>query len=50
LSHDWIIDVLTDLHAYAVLNGMDALAKQVERTLDVARREIAAKAEETREG
>jgi hypothetical protein len=50
LSHDWIIDVLTDMHAYALLNGMEALAVQVEKTLEVARAEIAARKAESPEG
>jgi hypothetical protein len=50
LPHDWIIDVLTDLHAYARLNGMEALAEQVERTLEVARAEIAARTAEPPKG
>jgi hypothetical protein len=50
LPHDWIIDVLTDMHAYALLNGMEALAQQIEKTLEVARAEIAARAAEPREG
>jgi hypothetical protein len=49
MPHDWIIDVLTDMHAYALLNGMEALAAQVERTLEVARAEIAAHTPEPRE-
>lgn len=50
MPHDWIIDVLTDMHAYALLNGMEALAAQVERTLEVARAEIAARKPDPHEG
>ncbi len=42
LAHDWIIDVLTDMQAYARLNGLDALAAKLDETLAVARAEIAA--------
>jgi hypothetical protein len=42
MRHDWILDVLADLRNYARKNGMRDLADQVERTLAVARAEIAA--------
>ncbi|MFN3643919.1 MAG: hypothetical protein ACK4TB_13480 [Gemmobacter sp.] len=50
MPHDWIIDVLTDMRAYAKLNGMEALAEQIDRTLEIARAEIAARMRETGEG
>ena len=42
MRHDWIFDVLTDLHAYACRNDLPGLARKVEAALDEARQEIAA--------
>lgn len=42
MRHAWIFDVLTDLRAYALANGLPALAAKTEETLAVARAEIAA--------
>ena len=42
MRHDWIFDVLTDLRFYAQANGLTALARKAEETLQVARAEIAA--------
>jgi hypothetical protein len=39
--HDWIFDVLSDLHDYALVNELPELAASVEVTLAVARREAA---------
>ncbi|MFN4157744.1 MAG: hypothetical protein ACK4GO_04995 [Gemmobacter sp.] len=41
MRHDWIFDVLNDLRSYAIRNDLPALAEQAERTLRVARAEIA---------
>ena len=41
MHHDWIFDVLTDLKAYALANGMTALAIKADETLAVARDEVA---------
>lgn len=40
MRHDWILDVLTDLHAYACRNDMPGLAAKVEAALSEALREI----------
>ena len=40
MRHDWILDVLTDLHAYACRNDMPGLAEKVEAALKEALREI----------
>lgn len=49
MRHDWILDVLTDLHAYACRNELPGLADKVEAALDTALREIAGQeGEETR--
>ncbi len=40
MRHDWILDVLTDLHAYACRNEMPGLAEKVEAALGEALREI----------
>jgi len=40
MRHDWIFDVLTDLKAYAVANGMIALAVKADEAIIVARKEV----------
>lgn len=40
MRHDWILDVLTDLHAYACRNDLPGLAEKVEAALSEAMREI----------
>lgn len=42
MRHDWILDVLSDLAAYARDNGMPGLSAEVERTLTLARDEVRA--------
>ena len=46
MRHNWIIDVLADLQAYAELNNLAAIAVAAGQTLAVARAEIAALAPE----
>ena len=46
MRHDWILDVLTDLHAYACRNELPGLADNVEAALDTALREISGQEEE----
>lgn len=41
MQYDWITDVLTDLRAFALSNGLDRLAVHLEDTLTVAADEIA---------
>ena len=41
MQYDWITDVLTDLRAFALSNGLDRLAVHLEDTLAVAADEIA---------
>lgn len=41
MRHEWIFDVLTDLRAYALANGLVALASKAEEALVVARDEVA---------
>jgi hypothetical protein len=45
MRNDWILDVLTDLKAFAQANGLSALAEQLEDTALVAAAEIASKGE-----
>jgi hypothetical protein len=45
MNHDWIFEVLTDLHAYAEKNGLTATAASAAEALAVARDEIAALAD-----
>jgi len=40
MRHDWIFDVLSDLKAYAVANGMTALARKADETMAIAREEV----------
>jgi len=41
MAHDWILDVLADLKAYANKNGLSALAHELDETTLVAATEIA---------
>ena len=41
MQHDWILDVLADLGAYAERNGMKALAEHLEQGQKLALTEIA---------
>jgi hypothetical protein len=43
MGHDWIFDVLADLRAYALANGLPALADKADEALQVATQEILAK-------
>lgn len=43
MRHDWIIEVLSDLRAYALKNRLPLLAERTEDVLSVARAEIAAR-------
>lgn len=43
MRHDWIIDVLHDLRAYALKNRLPVLAERTEDLLAVAVAEIAAR-------
>lgn len=42
MQHDWIFEVLGDLQAYAVRNGLPLLAAKADEALRVARVEISA--------
>ena len=50
MRHDWIFDVLADLHSYADRNGLSGLKAKVEETLVVARQEAGSDGEAGREG
>lgn len=41
MNNKWILDVLTDLKAFAHLNGLPGLAIELDRTARVAEAEIA---------
>ncbi|MGL4237991.1 hypothetical protein [Tabrizicola sp.] len=41
MHHDWIFDVLSDLHDYATRNDLPGLAEKAEEAMLEARREIA---------
>lgn len=41
MRYDWVLDVLTDLKAFAHANGLSALADHLDETLSVATAEIA---------
>ncbi|MEX0329543.1 MAG: hypothetical protein AB3N07_12540 [Ruegeria sp.] len=45
---EWILDVLSDLNAFAVANGMNALAEQLDDTRLIAAAEIASMQDEAR--
>lgn len=40
MSHEWIFEVLRDLKAYALANGLPALAAKAEEALRTAEAEI----------
>ena len=40
MRHDWIFDVLSDLHDYATQNDLPGLAEKVEEAMSEARHEI----------
>lgn len=42
MQSDWILDVLTDLKAFATINGLPALAEQLDDTAIIALAEISA--------
>lgn len=41
MADDWILDVLIDLTDFARRNEMSELVSELERTIEVARRELA---------
>ena len=41
MAHDWILDVLADLKAYATKNGLPALVTELDEATLVAATEIA---------
>jgi hypothetical protein len=43
MRHDWIIDLLNDLRAYALKNRLPILAERTEDLLEIAQAEIAAR-------
>lgn len=43
MQHDWILDVLADLKAYAHKNGMPTLVRELNDTTLIAATEIASK-------
>jgi hypothetical protein len=47
-QNEWILDVLSDLNAFAVENGLIALAEQLDDTKLIAAAEIASKKAEVR--
>ncbi|WP_171100726.1 MULTISPECIES: hypothetical protein [unclassified Ruegeria] len=47
-QNEWILDVLSDLNAFAVANGMTALAEQLNDTRLIAAAEISSMQEEAR--
>ncbi len=43
MADDWIVEVLTDLRAFAFQNGLHDLAAALDQTVPVARRDIEAR-------
>lgn len=41
MHHDWIFDVLADLHEYASQNDLPGVARKVEEAMDEMQREAA---------
>jgi hypothetical protein len=46
MRHDWMIDVLADLHDYATRNGLPTLARKIEEAQALARADLAGEAAE----
>ena len=46
MTNEWIVEVLTDLRAFALENGLAALASELDNTVAVACRELNAGAED----
>lgn len=42
MRHSWILDVLSDLRAYADMNNLPAIAAAAAQTFGIAKTEIAA--------
>jgi hypothetical protein len=42
MRHDWILDVLTDMRAYAERNGLQRLVGALDDVIPLARAEVAA--------
>lgn len=40
MSNEWMIEVLSDLQRFAAMNGMPALADQLNKTMDTAMDEV----------
>lgn len=40
MRHEWILDVLRDLKAYALANGLPAVAAKADEALQMARAEL----------
>jgi hypothetical protein len=40
MRHDWVFDVLSDLHSYAMRNDLPGLAHKIEEAMLEAQREI----------
>ena len=40
MGHDWIFDVLQDLRAYALANGLTRLAAKVDEALQIASEDL----------
>ena len=47
MRHDWVFEVLEDLRAYALQNGLVATANKAEEALRVARLEVGLDEKET---
>ncbi|MGR3541280.1 MAG: hypothetical protein ACU0BS_07615 [Hasllibacter sp.] len=43
MANEWIIDVLSDLRAFATSNGLERLAEQLDDTTMIAAAELASK-------
>ena len=46
MRHDWIFEVLEDLRAYALQNGLIATANKAEEALRIARLEVGSEEDE----
>lgn len=49
MQNDWILDVLTDLKAFAAANGLGQLSDTLEDTLVIAAAELASRSAKTQQ-
>ena len=49
MTNDWMLDVLADMRGFALMNGMNELAEQLDRAAEIAKRDAAQSRNEDRD-